>query len=73
MVATRITLDRRHPCLAGGAPWRVMAKARVTGLRPGEHVVWADSGGECAERCWQRDADAYRHGVEERRNRGWLG
>jgi hypothetical protein len=70
MVAVRITLDRRRPCLACGAPWRVRSTAPIaSGSRgPG---LWDERGGQCSARCWERNLTRYLTGVRERGGRGW--
>jgi hypothetical protein len=66
IVATRVLLDRRRPCLACGAPWRVRMRARLTDTPPGVPAVWEEAVGECSIRCWERDEDAYAAGLEQR-------
>jgi hypothetical protein len=70
MVAVRITLDRRRPCLACGAPWRVRATAPVAADAKGP-TPWDERGGQCSARCWERDPSRYLTGVGERVGRGW--
>jgi hypothetical protein len=65
----RDDLDRDHPCLACGAPWRVVVEARVVEDR---FIVWKRRGaGECSARCMARDREAYDRGLAERARRGW--
>jgi hypothetical protein len=71
MVAVRITLDRKRPCLACGAPWRVRSTAIAAGQSDGGPGLWDERGGQCSARCWESDASRYLDGVRERRSRGW--
>lgn len=66
MVATRILLDHRRPCLACGAPWRVRLQAETAGKPAGVPAVWEEDIGECSLRCWERDPLAYAAGVRRR-------
>jgi hypothetical protein len=67
MVAVRITLDRKRPCLACGAAWRV----RSVAVRTNGPALWDDRGGQCSERCWEHNPSRYLEGVLDRRSRGW--
>jgi hypothetical protein len=69
MVAVRITLDRKRPCLACGAPWRVRSTA-LAGQTTGSGL-WDERGGQCSARCWESDPSRYVSGVLDRRDRGW--
>jgi hypothetical protein len=69
MAELRDDLDRDHPCLACGAPWRVLVEARVVENR---FIVWKRRGeGECAAGCMRTDREAYNRGLAERARRGW--
>jgi hypothetical protein len=70
MVAVRITLDRKRPCLACGAPWRVRSTAAVAARTNGPGL-WDERGGQCSSRCWEVDPTRYLEGVIDRRCRGW--
>jgi hypothetical protein len=70
MVAIRITLDRKRPCLACGAPWRVKSEARIAQRVMGP-TPWDDRGGQCSERCWEVAPTRYLEGVLDRQARGW--
>jgi hypothetical protein len=71
MVAVRISLDRRRPCLACGAAWRVKSTAPIDARAKGLPAPWDDRGGQCSSRCWEVDAGQYIAGIVERRLRGW--
>jgi hypothetical protein len=71
MVAVRITLDRRRPCLACGAAWRVKSTAPLSQRAYGLPAAWDDRGGQCSARCWESDAGRYVEGLVDRRARGW--
>ena len=68
MVSVRITLDRKRPCLACGAAWRVRS---VAVRASGPAALWDDGGGQCSERCWEIDPTRYLEGVVNRQERGW--
>jgi hypothetical protein len=77
LLATRVELDRSRPCLACGAPWRVVL--RNPGVLPasnpdaaGQAVHWTPESSGCSAECWREDADAYDRGILARSARGWL-
>ena len=70
MVAVRITLDRKRPCLACGSAWRVRSTAMIAASSHGPGL-WDERGGQCSARCWEANAARYIEGVIERQTRGW--
>jgi hypothetical protein len=71
MVATRIALDFRHPCLACGAAWRVRSRAEVPARTTGLPAVWEPDHGECSDRCWEMDPLTYDRCLDARMVCGW--
>ena len=77
LMATRVELDRSRPCLACGAPWRIVLKSPgvLAASSPdsvGQQVSWIPNTSGCSAECWRHDTDAYDRGVLARSSRGWL-
>ena len=68
VVQTKIVLDREHPCLACGAPWRVRMEKLPANA---QGIGWKRGRGDCSARCGTRDMDAYNRALAERAERGW--
>lgn len=73
LVATRVLLDHKHPCLACGAPWRVRTRAQIAMDSAEIRPEWVPEAGECSARCWCNEPDTYTIGLQERTLRGWVG
>jgi hypothetical protein len=77
LMATRVELDRSRPCLACGAPWRLVSES--SDIRDASDpaaatqvVIWRPIRGDCSANCWEQDRHAYEVGLMERELRGWL-
>lgn len=70
MTEVRYRVDPQRPCLACGAPWRIEEQALAFD-RSGVPVRWELVMGECADRCWLTDLQAYNSALRTRRDRGW--
>jgi len=77
LMATRVELDRSRPCLACGAPWRLVSESSDVRdvsdpAAATQVVIWRPKRGDCSASCWEQDRHAYEVGVMERELRGWL-
>jgi hypothetical protein len=77
LLATRVEIDRSRPCLACGAPWRVVLRspgvlAASSPDSAGQSVRWIPDTSGCSAECWRADTASYDRGVLARSSRGWL-